>query len=96
MSRFEQQYSSTYGQSPPRLASLAYDAVNLAAGLARYPQGQRFTEARLTTPEGFTGVNGLYRFRPNGRIERALSILEVTPGGPRVVAPAPDKFSAGY
>jgi hypothetical protein len=41
-------------------------------------------------------VNGLYRFRPNGRIERALSILEVTSGGPRVLAPAPDRFSAGY
>lgn len=96
VARFDQQYAATYGQKPPRLASLAYDAVNLAVQLSRYPAGQRFTDARITTPEGFTGVNGLYRFRPNGRIERALSILEVTSGGPRIVAPAPDRFSAGY
>ncbi|MFO1088651.1 MAG: penicillin-binding protein activator [Hyphomicrobiales bacterium] len=96
VARFDQQYRSTYGGSPPRLASLAYDAVNLAVQLAKYPAGQRFTDARITTPEGFNGVNGLYRFRSNGRIERSLSILEVTSGGPRVLAPAPQKFSAGY
>jgi outer membrane PBP1 activator LpoA protein len=96
VARFDQQYSATYGQKPPRLASLAYDAVNLTVQLSRFPAGQRFTDARITTAEGFTGVNGLYRFRPNGRIERALSILEVTTGGPRVVAPAPDRFSAWY
>ena len=45
---------------------------------------------------GFRGQNGLFRFRDNGLVERALSILEMTVNGPRVLQPAPDKFGAGY
>ena len=33
-SDFSQKYAKTYGQAPPRIASLAYDAVNLAIALS--------------------------------------------------------------
>lgn len=95
LSRFQQRYGQAYGSQPPRIASLAYDAVSLAIILAR-DSGDRFSTARLTDPEGFQGINGLFRFRPNGLVERGLAILEVTPGGPRTVAPAPDRFGAGF
>ena len=61
-----------------------------------FRSGQRFTEAAITNPEGFQGVNGLFRFRKSGLIERGLAILQVTPGGkPQVVEAAPDRFAPG-
>ncbi|MGE0212805.1 MAG: penicillin-binding protein activator [Parvibaculaceae bacterium] len=96
IARFDQRYSKSYGRSAPRLASLSYDAVSLAIILGRGGQGQRFSTAAITNPEGFQGINGLFRFRPNGLSERGLSILELTSGGPRVIAPAPQRFMAGY
>lgn len=90
---FSQKYQSAYGVTPPRLASLAYDGAALAARLARRGGYARFTAADLTDPRGFIGVDGLYRFTPDGRIERALAILEIRPGGFRVVDPAPQSFA---
>ncbi len=42
-SNFVQRYSKTYGAAPPRIASLAYDAVSLAVSLSHNPPGQRYT-----------------------------------------------------
>jgi ABC-type branched-subunit amino acid transport system substrate-binding protein len=94
LSQFEQRYQQTYGASPHRLASLAYDATSLAIILAR--NGQGYTAESITNPEGFQGVNGLFRFRADGRIQRGLSILSVSPGGNTVVAPAPSRFGNGF
>jgi branched-chain amino acid transport system substrate-binding protein len=94
--RFQDRYRQAYFSQPPRIASLAYDAVSLAIILGRDSSPQRFSAAKFTDPEGFQGINGLFRFRPNGLVERGLAILEVTPTGPRVIAPAPDRFGAGF
>jgi branched-chain amino acid transport system substrate-binding protein len=91
-SKFAASYSKTYGDTPPRLASLAYDAVSLAVSLSQNPQGQRYTEALLTRGSGFQGVDGLFRLLPNGTSERGLAILEVREGGPEVLQPAPNSF----
>ena len=91
--RFNSKYSGAYGSNPPRIASLAYDAVSLAAGLAR--QGD-FSSAAITNSAGFQGQNGLFRFRSNGLIERGLSILQMTSNGPQVVAQPPSRFGAGF
>jgi len=56
-----------------------------------------FSSERLTTQEGFTGLDGLFRFLPDGTIERALAVLEVNRAGFIVVDPAPKSFPAfGY
>ena len=77
---FETKYRSTYGSAPPRLASLAYDATALAAVLTR-TGGQRggatFDRASLTNPNGFAGMDGIFRFNNGGLIERGLSVLEI-------------------
>lgn len=90
--RFDGRYKQAYGNSPPRIASLAYDAVSLAVIVGRNAPGGQISAAAITNPEGFRGVNGLFRFRQSGLIERGLSILEVTPTGPREVSPAPNRF----
>ena len=93
--RFDNRYRQTYGNSPPRIASLAYDAVSLAIIVSGNAPGGRVANSAITNPEGFKGVNGLFRFRKSGLIQRGLSILEVTPTGPREISPAPERFSAG-
>lgn len=91
--RFNSKYSGAYGSNPPRIASLAYDAVSLASGLAR--KGD-FSASAITDAGGFQGQNGLFRFRQNGLIERGLAILEMTSNGPQVLAQPPSRFGAGF
>lgn len=93
---FENRFQQTYGRPPESIASLAYDAVSLAAALARAPFGQRFTQAQITDPNGFAGVDGLFRFRQDGRVERGLAILQVTPQGLQIIDPPPQRFAATF
>jgi hypothetical protein len=81
-----------YGSEPPRLATLAYDAVSLAAALARSQGAQRFTEGVLTGSAGFNGADGIFRFRTDGQNERGLPILQIGRGATTVVSPAPGGF----
>ncbi len=97
---FNARFRQSYGRDPKRIASLAYDAVSLAIALGRQnaqsPRGQKFPAQALTNSQGFQGSNGLFRFQADGRNQRGLSILEVTKSGPRVAAPAPSTFGAGF
>jgi ABC-type branched-subunit amino acid transport system substrate-binding protein len=88
-SDFAQKYAKSYSQAPPRIAGLAYDAVNLAIALAGDPGGQGFSAAALTRARGFTGIDGTYRLLPDGTSDRALAILEVQKFGSSVVEAAP-------
>ncbi len=92
-SNFTQRYAKTYGAAPPRLASLAYDAVSLAVSLSQGSPGERYSTAQLTRQSGFAGVDGLFRLLPDGTCERGLAILEVHEGGPQVIDPAPSSFT---
>ena len=93
-SNFAQRYSKTFGGTPTRIASLGYDAMSLAVSLAENPRGQRYTFSQLTRESGFTGADGLFRLLPDGTSQRGLAVLEVAPGAPRVLSPAPRAFSA--
>lgn len=91
--KFEARYLQTYGVSAPRLASLAYDATALAIVLAR--SGQTYTRQALSNPNGFTGIDGIFRFRSDGLVERGLAILEIGANGTRIVKAAPESFQGG-
>ena len=94
---FERRFSATYGHNPPRLASLGYDSAALAAVLAHGQAGEPFSQQAILNPSGFTGVDGLFRFAPNGLVQRGLAVLEVEPQGTSVVSPAPQSFQdVGY
>jgi branched-chain amino acid transport system substrate-binding protein len=92
-SNFTERYSKAYGDTPPRIASLAYDAVSLAVSLSQNPASQRYTPAQLTRGSGFQGVDGLFRLLPDGTSERGLAILEVGEYGPKILEPAPNSFT---
>ncbi len=91
---FEASYESTFRRKPPRLATLAYDLVALAAILAKLDDKPDFGRAALTQSTGFAGVDGLFRVLPDGRSERGYAILEIGDRQRRVVDPAPVSFAA--
>jgi ABC-type sugar transport system substrate-binding protein len=92
---FSAQYRARFGQDPVRAATLSYDAVALVAALVKTQGAQRFSEAVLTNASGFSGKDGLFRFRPDGTNERGLAVLRVGPTGGQVVSPAPRSFGSG-
>ena len=86
---FAQRYQARFGAAPPRVATLAYDAVSLMAALSRQYGTQRFADITLTNPSGFSGIDGTFRFRPDGPSDRSLAVYEIRSGAPAVVSPAP-------
>ncbi|WP_049974354.1 penicillin-binding protein activator [Azospirillum sp. B4] len=88
---FEKRFNDVYGQRPPRLATLAYDATALAAVLAKGHKA--YVRENLTDPNGFAGIDGVFRLLPTGQVERGLSVLEVGKAGVTVVDPAPTSFA---
>lgn len=91
--QFLTRYKRAYGAAtPPRIASLGYDAASLAVALSTRAPGDRFTADALTDPDGFAGVDGIFRFMPDGRTERGLAVMEVRAGGAVVIDPAPTSF----
>jgi ABC-type branched-subunit amino acid transport system substrate-binding protein len=91
---FAGRYRTRYGGEPVRTATLAYDAVALVAALARTQGSQRFAADVLTNPSGFAGIDGLFRFRPDGTNERGLAVMRVGGGGGVPVAGSPKSFGA--
>jgi branched-chain amino acid transport system substrate-binding protein len=91
---FVNRYRGRFGQDPVRTATLSYDAVALVAALVKTQGTQRFTEEVLLNPSGFAGIDGIFRFRPDGTNQRGLAIMRVTGSGPQVINPPPRSFGA--
>jgi ABC-type branched-subunit amino acid transport system substrate-binding protein len=92
---FVAKYRSAFGGSPyqSQLAGLAYDAISLVALLGSGEPYHRFTRAALTDPNGFAGVDGIFRLNMDGTAERGLAVLAVAPNGKfDVIDPAPKTF----
>ncbi len=88
---FESRFQKTYGRPAPRLASLAFDAAALAAVLGE-SAADPFSREAILNPRGFSGVDGLFRFTPQGLVQRGLAVLELEPQGNVTVSPAPQNF----
>jgi len=52
----------------------------------------RFSTEALTLPSGFSGIQGIFRLRPDGLSERGLAVMEIDGAGVRVIDPAPASF----
>ncbi len=82
---FSERFGKTYGSAPPRIATLAYDAVTMTAALSSAPQGARYIPAQLTRSTGFAGIDGQFRLTSEGTVERPLAVLEVQAFGATVI-----------
>jgi len=92
---FSTRYRARYNQDPVRTATLAYDAVALIAALVKTQGAAPFTQQVLTNPSGFSGIDGLFRFRADGTNERGLAVLRVAASGAQTVSPALRSFNGG-
>jgi ABC-type branched-subunit amino acid transport system substrate-binding protein len=92
---FSARYRARFGQDPVRTASLSYDAVALVAALVKTQGPRPFTDQILTNSSGFAGIDGIFRFRPDGTNERGLAVLRVGSTGGQVISPAPHSFGSG-
>ncbi len=91
---FEGRYRKLYGVVPPRLATLAYDAMALAAVLARKGGEDPYSAEAIMLSSGYAGRDGIFRFTQNGTAERGLSVLEVGQRQNRVIDEAPKGFQS--
>lgn len=90
-SYFSNKYSNYYGEKPSSLYSFAYDAVALASALSAR-KGEDLNQA-ITSPEGYMGINGAFRFFSDGNNQHSLDIMEIKPQGDIVINAAPKKFN---
>ena len=79
--KFQKKYYSAFKEESIRIDSIAYDAVNVITKLVKNNNSDRGV---LTMEDfihykksGFKGIDGLFRFLPDGIVERNLAILEV-------------------
>jgi ABC-type branched-subunit amino acid transport system substrate-binding protein len=93
---FEKRYREIFSTAPPRLSSLAYDATALAVLLARTGHKNRgvadFQRDAFINPNGFSGIDGIFRFRSDGLIERGLAVMEMKKKNVKVLDEAPMTF----
>lgn len=91
--QFEQSYRARFGTAPARIATLGYDSVLLTLNVARgWKPGTLFPTQKLYDPQGFIGLDGVFRFNAFGVAERAMDVREVGAGSFATVSPAPAKF----
>ncbi len=95
---FVERFEQLYERTPDRRATLAYDATALTivlaqrAARANEEAAKPFSAAALTSPSGFTGMDGIFRLRPSGLVERGLAVFEIQRDGAREIDPAPQTF----
>ena len=92
--KFEKRFRKIYKRASHSLSVLAYDATALAALLARDESKLQFGVDQLTSPNGFAGTAGIFRFLSSGEVQRGLAVMEIRPWKLRVVSPSPKSFQS--
>jgi hypothetical protein len=92
---FATRYQAAYGSRPNVWAALGYDSITLSVNLIRTGGPNAFKPQALETPNGFIGINGIFRLRADGTAERGLAIYQVERNAGKLVVPAPTSFSRG-
>lgn len=94
---FEKGYYQTYNKFPPRISSIVYDSVTAISKLIDSKKGETLTIKDFVSyspapRNGFDGIDGLFRFLPNGLVQRNLAILQVGNGRFETVEKPVDQF----
>ena len=90
MKHFAQKYNEMFSQKPNPLGIFAYDAIALASALSQ--KNKDYLNAEITHLDGFFGMSGAFRIFADGKNEHGLDVVKITPNGPMIVEPAPQKF----
>lgn len=89
---FQDTYRRIYGRAPSDLAAVAYDAAAMAVNLSASGNIQH---SGVTDPNGFMGVNGLFRYRLDGTTQRGLAVKQIGGSGASVVEKGITQFPPG-
>lgn len=92
LTTFREAYRRIYGKAPTDLSAVAYDAAAVAVRLAAE---DNLKYNGVTDPDGFFGVNGLFRFRIDGTSERGLAVMKIRPSGAELVEKGASQFGPG-
>ncbi len=87
---FAGKYGQIFGERPSSLYSFAYDAIALSNEISR-KSSEDINEV-ITNPDGYSGINGSFRFFADGTNQHSLDITEIRPSGDVVVDAAPRRF----
>ena len=91
--RFSDSYNTRFGSQPYRISTLGYDAVLLVLRIAQnWKVGSDFPTGKLRDSGGFLGLDGPFRFRRDGVVERSMEVREVRAGEVVIVDAAPARF----
>ena len=93
---YEEKFLRKFGYRPHLTSNLAYDAVaaiGVLIGKRRITKTLHpFSARELTNSNGFIGIDGIFRFKPDGKIEKELAIVEIEKGRPNILKPPSNKF----
>ncbi len=96
--QFETRYQLAYGTEAHALAGLAYDGIAAVGAMISSARAagsnNAFSKQQLTTPSGFAGVTGIFRFNADGTNERGLAIMQLQDGAATMISPAPRSFGS--
>lgn len=101
---FFQDFKTLFGTLPPRIATLAFDITTLLGTVYLQTGSRERTVADLLyAPEGFIGIEGLFRLQGDGSVMREYGILQITQEHPnqehpnqgrlKVIKAQPKRFS---
>ncbi len=94
---FEKAYYQNFNKFPPRLTSIVYDSVAVIADLVERKKTNTleiadFTAYSVWPKNGFQGIDGIFRFLPNGLVQRNLAMLQIKRDRFETIGKPSDKF----
>ncbi len=91
--QFSTSYRGRFRTAPHRIATLGYDAVLLTLRIARdWKPGSAFPLSQMRDEGGFLGLDGAFRFRRDGVVERSMEVRQIGDNTVDVVSAAPSQF----
>lgn len=90
--QFASRFNAANGSAPHDLAGLSYDAIAAIGALTKSGRPDALSRSNLTQSAGFQGVNGIFRFRPDGTTQRGLAVATVRNKQIVILSPAPGSF----
>jgi len=93
LAQFEARYAAAFGSAPHPIAGLAYDGIAAIGALVGTGAPDALSGASLIQGSGFVGVNGVFRFLPDGTNERGLAIATIRNNAVVILDPAPRGFA---
>ena len=75
---FRDSYVNLYREEPVKITSMVYDLINIMDTIYTFEDGKYIINKKeLLDPRGFDGIDGRYRFLPNGIVERKMFVLQL-------------------